>query len=362
MASHIANPLNSIAAAIPLALFVTLLTAWFSIRIAYRAGLIDHPGSQPHKRHARPTPLAGGIALLAALLMSEGLLGNISHPLITAAFVACLPIFLVGLWDDYKSASPLLKIAAQSLAAAILISLDIYVKIFESPEFFTAGAFRLQIASPVDVYLDWLITIFWIVGITNALNFVDSMDGLAVGLSGVAAAFFILVTLQSQQTALVLHSAVLLGACIVLYFYNSSPAMLFLGDSGAQLLGFFLAVLGITYQPQGANQSSSWLVPILLLGVPIFDTVLIVFSRLRHHRPVYRASLDHTYHRLLNLGLGSQRAVQIMHMAALILNCIAFFILSQPPLVANLIFFATLIAAAILLILAEIALDRKPLP
>lgn len=335
--------------AILLSLLLVLAMAWVSIRLATHFKLIDFPGSAPHKKHNRPTPLAGGIALLMTLLVAELLFGILDDWEIQAAFLAGGLIFLFGLWDDFKSISPLVKLGGQVLAAVILIRMGIFIRIFESPEFFIRGNDALNL------YLDWLLTILWVVGITNAFNFVDSMDGLAVGLGGMAASFFMLVTLDSQQLPLSLHSALIIGVCIGLYLFNSPPALLFLGDSGAQTLGFFLAVLGIAYSPQGANQSSSWFVPILLLGVPIFDATLVVFSRLRRKKPIYSASRDHTYHRLLNMGLEPFRAVLVMHVSALVLGCLAFVALNQPPLVANIIFSSVLVVS----VLAVIFLDRR---
>jgi UDP-GlcNAc:undecaprenyl-phosphate GlcNAc-1-phosphate transferase len=230
----------------------------------------------------------------------------------------------------------LLKILGQLLAVVVLIILGVSVKVFESPEFL------LGVDWPFSLYLDWLFTFLWVVGITNAFNFVDSMDGLAVGLGGMAAAFFMLVTIDSGQVLLSQQSALLLGACIGLFFFNSPPARLFLGDSGAQTLGFLLAVLAIAYRPQGANQSSSWVVPIMLLGVPIFDMTLVVFSRLRRGKPIYAAALDHTYHRLVASGWESNRAVLSMQLVSLVLGCLAFVILRRPPIVANAVFASVL--------------------
>jgi UDP-GlcNAc:undecaprenyl-phosphate GlcNAc-1-phosphate transferase len=327
-------------------LFLVLVLAWISIHLSRQIRLIDFPGSAPHKLHTRPTPMAGGIAMLATLLISEYFLGGFRDPGVKATFLAVLPVFLFGLWDDYKNLPPGIKLIGQFSAALILIHSGVMIRIFESPGFFIHGQ------GVGYVYLDWLITVFWVVGITNALNFVDSMDGLAVGLSGLAAAFFMLVTLASGQSLLSQHSTLILGVCIGLFYYNSSPALLFLGDAGAQSLGFILAVLAIVYAPQGANQSSSWLIPILLLAVPIFDATFVIFSRLRRKRAIYTAARDHTYHRLLSLGLESNRAVLVMHLAALLLSCVAFLILNQTPLIANFTFgciaFLGMVAIALL--------------
>ena len=331
------------------ALLVSLLASWISLQLARRTQLIDLPGSAPHKRHDHPVPLAGGIALFTTILIVGSLLHTLDNPEVRAAMIAAVPIFLFGLWDDYKNISPILKMTGQVIAAIILISQGIYIQIFESPEFFFHGV------GGIYLYLDWLVTILWIVGITNAFNFVDSMDGLAVGLGGLAAGFFLLVTLGSGQIMLSIHASLLIGTCIGLFFFNSPPAVLFLGDSGSQMLGFLLAVLGISYAPVGVNQSSSWFVPIMLLGVPIFDAVLVVLSRLRRGKPIYEAALDHTYHRLLHMGLPSNRAVLVMQVASLMLGCLAFVCLIQPPFIANTIFTILVFSGGAALVM----LDRR---
>jgi UDP-GlcNAc:undecaprenyl-phosphate/decaprenyl-phosphate GlcNAc-1-phosphate transferase len=325
--------------ALLLSLLAVLFTGWLSIHLARRIGLIDYPGSAPHKRHIHPTPLAGGIAIVIALLVCTFSLKTYLDRTVWASLLACIPIFVFGLWDDYRNISAPLKLLGQLIAAILLIWSGVYVQIFETPGFFFYGS------GGIYLLLDWMITVFWVVGITNAFNFVDSMDGLAVGLGGMTAAFFVLLTLDSQQPLLTQHSAILLGICVGLYFYNSQPALLFLGDSGAQTLGVILAVLAIGYRPQVPSQASSWFVPIMLLGVPIFDTVLIVLSRLRRKRPISSGAHDHTYHRLSNVFQSSARAVLVMQMAAFVLGCLAFLGLNQPPLVANTIFTLALLAS-----------------
>src|SRR3989304_3000745 len=324
--------------AILLSSILVAALAWISIRVARRIGLVDLPDSQPHKLHIIPTPLAGGLALFGGLLISTWVFGTNRDPSVVAAFLAGSLVFLFGLWDDFKGISPLMKIIGQVLAVILLINSGVSIKVFESPEFFLGGS------DPIHLYLDWLFTFLWVVGITNAFNFVDSMDGLAVGLGGMAAAFFMLVTMDAGQLLLSSHSALILGTCVGLFFFNSPPAHLFLGDSGAQTLGFVLAVLAIAYQPQGVNQSSSWVVPIMLLGVPIFDMALVVVSRLRRGKPIYAAARDHTFHRLLALGWTSNRAVLAMQVASLLLGCLAFVALPRPPILANGIFAAVLLA------------------
>jgi UDP-GlcNAc:undecaprenyl-phosphate GlcNAc-1-phosphate transferase len=164
------------------------------------------------------------------------------------------------------------------------------------------------------------------------------MDGEVAGLRLLAVAFFLLGTYESGQFALSALCAGMLGIAIGLHFYNSSPAKLFLGDGGAQTLGFLLAATAILYNPFNKFPTSSWFVPILLVGVPIFDTSMVFFSRLRRRKPFYQGGRDHSYHRLVALGFSSTRAVHVIHLAALALDCLAFIAVSLPPLWANGIF------------------------
>jgi len=314
------------------ALLLTLVTGWLSIKIAGRLGLLDMPGNDPRKHHSLPTPLSGGIAMalsLGALIFASGLWreANIRYLLLAAAV-----IFMFGVWDDAKKLPPLAKLVGQFLAAILLIASGISIQFFET------GTFFFGAPEPLFVWLDRALTVLWVIGVTNAFNLVDSMDGLSVGLGAWAFGFFMLVTFDSQQLTLSVLSAMLLGICLALNYYNLSPARLFLGDAGALLLGFIFSGVAILYTPQAAVQTSSWFVPILLVGVPIFDTTLVTISRLRRGKPFYRGGSDHTYHRLVLLGLPPSRAVMTMHMAALLLECIAFIALPLPPFFANLLF------------------------
>lgn len=321
-------------------IFWSILTALavtpLAIRAAVRYQLIDEPNSSPHKIHQRPMPKAGGLAIGLVIVAINLLSGNFESGTIRAILLASLIIFLFGLWDDTHRLAPLWKLAGQLLAAMILISQGVHIRMFGSL-----------------TVLNMALTLLWTIGITNAFNLVDSMDGLATGLAAIASAFFMLVTVDASQPPLSLLSAIILGSSIGLLYFNTMPAHTFLGDSGAQFLGFMLAALAIAYTPPGLPQPSSWFVPILLLSVPIFDTSLVVISRLRHRKAVYQAGLDHTYHRLVNLGLPSSRAVLAMHLFAIVSGCLAFMALPLPPLWANVVFASALLVGLCLLIWLE---------
>jgi UDP-GlcNAc:undecaprenyl-phosphate GlcNAc-1-phosphate transferase len=179
------------------------------------------------------------------------------------------------------------------------------------------------------------------------------MDGIAVGVSGIAFLFFVLVTTLSGQMYLTIISIVLLGITVGIYFYNVTPARMFLGDSGSQTLGFIIAAIAMEYAPVGLSPISSWFVPILLVGMPIFDTSLVVYSRLRKKMPIYKANLDHTYHRLVAIGFGKRRAVLAIHVTAILLNLLAFITFYLPPVIANIIFGLLLFAGIVMVIFLE---------
>lgn len=331
---------------------VALVLSPLAILITKRVGLLDIPGSAPHKKHLKPTPKAGGIALILSIIVLFLIIQLFDHDFsifdknISALLAAAGIIFLFGLWDDVKGLKVPYKLIGQILASVFLIAVNVHVH-------FLASLDRdvIHLSGITITLLDWGVTILWFVGITNALNFVDSMDGLAVGIAGIALAFFMLMALLSNQNILAIFSAGLMGICIGLYAFNIAPARLFLGDSGAQTLGFILAAVGMIYTPLDLPQGSTWFVPIIMLGVPIFDATLVVISRILRHKPVFLADRTHTYHRLVGLGLDPNRAVLTIQIMTILLGLLAFLAESLSPIRATLIFFTVLLAGVILLII-----------
>ena len=303
--------------------------------LAPKLGLVDNPNTAPHKVHQRSTPAVGGVIIVITLLAVAFSTKNLLQPPIQAIMISSLVVFAFGLWDDLHSLKPIWKFVGQLIATILLIYLGVQVQLFQQN------------------WLNLALTVFWMVGVTNAYNFVDSMDGLAVGLAALTSAFFLLITLASQQDQISIFSTIMLGACLGVFYYNAPPARIFLGDSGAQLLGFILGALAIVYNPIGFSRLASWYIPILLMGVPIFDATLVVLSRLRRGKPVYQAGLDHTYHRLVKLGFSSNRAVLTMHLAALLLGSLAFVALELQPWLGNTIFIVVLLIGISIIIVLD---------
>ena len=329
-----------------LAIIFALTFSPISIYLARRIGLIDRPGKFAHKIHSIPTPLAGGTALILCLFSLSTLFGLWNDEFIKALLIAVAIVYLFGLWDDIRGLSAIPKLTGQILASLVLLVSNVSVHFIES--------MSLPFLSPVIVtWLDIALTLFWLIGVTNAMNMIDSMDGIAIGVSGIAFLFFVLVTSLSGQANLTVISTILLGISAGIYFYNVTPARLFLGDSGSQTFGFIVAAIAMEYAPVGLSPTSSWFVPILLVGLPIFDTSLVVYSRMRRGLPIYQANLDHTYHRLVALGFDDRRAVLTIHMAAILLSLIAFATFYLPPVVANIIFGMILVIGTITIVILD---------
>jgi UDP-GlcNAc:undecaprenyl-phosphate GlcNAc-1-phosphate transferase len=316
----------------------------FWIRVSERLDLIDLPGSAPHKVHQNPIALSGGFVLVTGLIIAYLAVRPIVNQQVMAILLGGAVTFVFGVLDDRFDLTAWQKALGQVVAALILIALGVQVGI--TPW------------SGVNIGL----TILWLIGMTNAMNFVDSMDGLALGLTVIASAFFALATLDAAQPELANLSGALLGVSLGVFFFNTSPARIFLGDSGSQFLGFMVAAIGIAYVPAqaGLPQGVSWFTPILVLGVPIFDMTLVVVSRLRRGKPIYRAGQDHTYHRLVNLGLESTRSVVAMHLVAVFLGLLAFIALGMTVLSANILFGIILVTGAGIIIWLESLESRRP--
>ena len=325
-----------------LAIASSLILTPFSIYLAWKFHLIDRPSKLAHKIHKNPTPLAGGTALMLSLVILYFLLGLWSDHFAAVLIFAATIIYLFGLVDDFHGLSALPKLTGQILASGVLILSNASVHFIESISL-------PYLPAVVVTWLDVGLTLFWLIGVTNAMNMIDSMDGIAIGISGIAFLFFILITSLSGQIHLTEISILLLGITVGIYFFNVTPARLFLGDSGSQTFGFLIAAIAMEYAPVGLSPISSWFVPILLVGMPIFDTSLVVFSRMRRGIPVYKANLDHTYHRLVALGLDGRRAVLTIHLAAILLSLIAFVTFYLSPLLANIVFAGLLVLGVIMI-------------
>lgn len=279
--------------------------------VARRLGFIDAPG--PRKVHLAPVPVLGGVAIWAALVVSLVIFGRgREFNELIAIVIGGTLISLVGLVDDRYGLGPRGKLTGQGAAALVLVF----------------GGVQTHVTNML--WLDVLITVLWVVGIVNALNLMDNMDGLAAGVAAVASGSFLLLAALNGQILVASLAAALLGACLGFLFYNFQPAITFMGDTGSMLLGFALAVLGIKLAFPSLPLTQSWMVPILVLGLPMFDTTLVLISRRRRGVPWYQGGTDHTSHRLTRLGLSQRRVVIALYAVSAGLGLVAVLVTMAP--------------------------------
>ena len=303
-----------------------------SIWIAKKLKIIDYPNRSSHAIHHREVPRAGGIALVLTWLVIIVIRELWSSMEFWKVFIPFLLVIGFGLLDDKRGMTAPIKLLGQILAATLLIIFGKRIMFLESPSFFIQ--IRPGLAETIDIFLTYL----WIIGITNSFNMIDGVDGLANGMSKIISCFFMLITVLSNQLYLTNPSAVIFGFTMGFSFFNDKPAKTFLGDSGAQGLGFLLSIIAIDYHPIAVSQSSTWFTPVLFFSMPIFDTTLVTFSRIHKRIPFYKANLDHTFHRLIKFGWVENKAVDIMHFAQIIFCLIAVCSLYLPPIFSNTIF------------------------
>lgn len=324
-----------------IAALVAYLLTPLVIRFAIAVGAVDHPG--PRKVHAEPIPRIGGVAVFAGFLAGTlyagfvtGYVANVSMPRATywlALAWAGGIVFLLGLFDDLVGISFRWKFAIQILAAAVV----------------WAGGFRISaVGIPFgggDLHLGWasfIVTVLWVVGITNAVNLIDGLDGLAAGTAIITTSAIGAVAYYSGQQGVMGVCAAVVGSLLGFLRYNFNPARIFLGDSGAMFLGFVLAVMSIHGASKGPTLVAV-MTPLLVLGFPILDTGVAILRRLyriasegarrgsfvRHfvgnfHR-VFLPDRGHIHHRLLDMGMSHRGAVITIYVVALVFGATALF-------------------------------------
>ncbi|MBX3053751.1 MAG: undecaprenyl/decaprenyl-phosphate alpha-N-acetylglucosaminyl 1-phosphate transferase [Caldilineaceae bacterium] len=291
------------ASALIFAIGGTPVARWAALRL----GIIDQPAAR--KIHASPVPLLGGAAIYGAFILALIFFGDLFYVSeVVAIFVGATLCSLAGALDDQRGLGSYTKLAVQILAAGILIYGGVQVRLFGH-------------------WLDMGITILWVVGITNAFNLLDNMDGLSGGIAMIAAVFFTLLAALSNQYLVGILAAALAGACAGFLIYNWNPAHIFMGDTGSLFIGFLLAAVGIKMRFPANSVAVTWMIPVLVLGLPIFDTTLVFISRLRKGlNPLTTPGKDHISHRLARITGSRREAVLICYLIAGAIGLAAIFL------------------------------------
>ncbi len=283
-------------------------------RLAHRLGFLDRPSAR--KLQSRPIPLLGGIAIYAGVILSILLLGRNYLPELIGILGGATFLSLLGLLDDRVELAASVKFIGQILATVSLILAGVQIQLSVLPD-----------------WADIVLTVCWVVGISNAINFLDNMDGLAGGVSAVSAAFFLVIAAMNGQYLVSSLAAAIFGACLGFLFFNSKPATIFMGDAGSLFLGFCLAAVGIKLRFPENIVFVTWMVPVLVMWVPILDTTLVILSRVRRGvNPFTTAGKDHTSHRLVKHGYSQREAVFALYLAGCATGLLAIFVMQANPI------------------------------
>ncbi len=298
-------------AAFLLPLAATLVLTPAAAGIARRLGVLDRPDGR--KRHIEATPYLGGAALALGLVVGGLVLGSTAQQAATIA--ACgLVVFGLGLYDDLRGLGPIPKLSVEAAVAVALWAGGVRAGYFGIPA------------------IDLLLTIAWVVAITNAVNLTDNMDGLASGIAAIASLAYFAIAAPQGDYLVASFAAALAGASLGFLRYNFPPARIFLGDAGSLLLGFLLASLGLLLDLDVSNDILRIGVQVLILGVPVLDTAMVILARRRAGRPITEGGTDHTSHRLAALGLSGREVALVAYAAQIVCSSIAVVAVNEPDL------------------------------
>lgn len=328
------------------ALLVSYLFIPLVRRVGLRLKILDYPDAR--KIHAKPTPRLGGVAIYIAFV--GAIFANFHFSLqLKGVLLASTLMFGMGLIEDIRGIPALWRLAGQILAVVILIQYDVVLTLLPPAWYFDG--------------IEWFLTFLWIVGITNAFNFMDGLDGLAGSLGVIACAAFIWVAHFSGQPNLGLLAAAMAGACLGFLRYNIYHASIFMGDSGSTFIGFFLASLGIMGEWSAGNLVVSLACPVLILSIFIYDMIYITIARIASGKTrtfrqwVEYVGKDHLHHRLLDLGFSPLQTLSLICFMSLLFSISA--VKMRTADVKGIILELAQAAAGLLLISILVIVGRK---
>ncbi len=299
---------------------------------------MDVPCDQ-RRMHDHPIPRMGGLAIFIGFLLAVVLFADVT-PQLQGVLIGSIFIVVLGAIDDLITLTPTAKFLGQIIAAIIAVSNGVVIRIFMNPNIFSSNEYVIleSLAIPV--------TILWIVGVTNAVNLIDGLDGLACGVSTIASLTMFVVALLVSESNVAVVLAALMGACLGFLPYNMNPAKIFMGDTGALLLGYLLATTSVVGMFK-FYAVVTFLVPVLALALPLFDTIFAIFRRILHGQSPFHPDRGHFHHRLIDMGLNQKQAVAIMYAISALLGLCAVVVVSTGALRIFLLIFSVLVAFAL---------------
>jgi UDP-GlcNAc:undecaprenyl-phosphate GlcNAc-1-phosphate transferase len=290
---------------------LTFISVPFVKKLALKIGALDHPETEKRRIHKKPTPNIGGLAIFFGFIVTTVIFTDPTREVFGLIFGASL-MLIMGYIDSMVGLRAIPKLISQIIAAFILVSFGINIDFISNP---SNGIFELGLLSVP-------ITILWVVGITNAINIIDGLDGLAAGVVTISCGTLAVISYLTGRYE-ILPLALFLGFSAAAFLpYNFYPAKIFMGDAGSQFLGFTLAAISIMGTLKSATLLSLF-VPVLALGIPIFDTISAILRRVKNNKSIVEADREHLHHLFLDYGFGQKGAVLIIYSLNLLFGIIA---------------------------------------
>lgn len=324
----------ALAAALVIAFAATPIVKSFAVKI----GAMDVP-KDARRVHDHPIPRMGGMAIFLGFLLSVVIFADIDHQM-QGILIGCVIIVAAGAIDDISPLRWWVKLLAEVAAAVVAVAHGVVIEVFMNPNIFSDNA---------SLFLGFLsipITVLWIVGITNSVNLIDGLDGLACGVSSISCSTMLVVALLLSEGNIAVVLAALLGACMGFIPYNLNPAKIFMGDTGALLLGYLLSTVSVIAMFK-FYAIITFVVPILALALPLFDTLFAIIRRLLKHQNPMKPDRGHLHHRLIDMGLSQKQAVAVLYCLSAMLGLTAVVINTNGTLRVLLLAVELLIAVAI---------------
>lgn len=319
--------------------FIVSFTATPIVKMfAEKVGAIDIPNEE-RRVHDHPIPRMGGLAIFLGFLISVLLFVDIS-PQIQGILLGSIIIVVTGAVDDIVSLNAWVKLFLQIAAACIPVFFGVRIEVVMNPILWSSNEYLLLNSLSIPI------TILWIVGITNSVNLIDGLDGLAVGVSTISSVTMLVIALLVSDANVAIVLAALAGACVGFMPYNLNPAKIFMGDTGALLLGYILATMSVLGLFK-FYAIVSFAVPLLALAVPLFDTIFSFFRRIVRGQSPFHADRGHLHHRLIDMGLSQKQAVAVLYSISAILGLAAVVITTSGELRALILILGFCLCAAL---------------
>ena len=317
------------------AFIVTFFTTPFVKNLAFKIGAVDIPKDN-RRMHKKPTARLGGLAIFLGFIASAIIFADLSSEIV-GMLIGCAVIVTLGVFDDIYTLSAKVKLLVQIVAALCPVKID-FIRV---PSFISEYGY---------IGLGWFaipLTVLWIVGITNAVNLLDGLDGLACGVSSISALTLLVIAIIVGEGNVAFLTSALAGACFGFLPYNFNPAKLFMGDTGALFLGFILSSVSVQGLFKG-YAIISIAAPLLILGLPIFDTLSAILRRVKDHRSIMSPDRGHLHHRLVDSGFSQKQAVLTIYLLCIVL-CLAAVVLIATGAVSWWVFIAVILGLILFL-------------